>query len=204
MQVIFTFFQTWENQADCVIFLFSFVDRGSFEEISQHITRMTKPKNNFTKLVIGTKYPLFFKKKKKQQQHQITIKWQNFHLVYRITSFNIPHTIWYVDFPWRYNRFDQHAYSEITQRDIRDFEHTWKVPILKIRNVPDTETKNDINEISQILTTICEHLWHRDIVLAGRSVPTSDGKISACWGCLSGSLLITYEEFTFILLVLYH
>lgn len=65
MQVIFTFFQTWENQADCVIFLFSFVDRGSFEEISQHITRMTKPKNNFTKLVIGTKYPLFFKKKKK-------------------------------------------------------------------------------------------------------------------------------------------
>lgn len=122
---------TWENQADCVIFLFSFVDRGSFEEISQHITRMTKPKNNFTKLVIGTK-------------------------------------------------FDQHAYSEITQRDIRDFEHTWKVPILKIRNVPDTETKNDINEISQILTTICEHLWHRDIVLAGRSVPTSDGKISAC------------------------
>lgn len=204
MQVIFTFFQTWENQADCVIFLFSFVDRGSFEEISQHITRMTKPKNNFTKLVIGTKYPLFFKKKKKQKQHQITIKWQNFHLVYRITSFNIPHTIWYVDFPWRYNRFDQHAYSEITQRDIRDFEHTWKVPILKIRNVPDTETKNDINEISQILTTICEHLWHRDIVLAGRSVPTSDGKISACWGCLSGSLLITYEEFTFILLVLYH
>lgn len=204
MQVIFTFFQTWENQADCVIFLFSFVDRGSFEEISQHITRMTKPKNNFTKLVIGTKYPLFFKKKKEKKQHQITIKWQNFLLVYRITSFNIPHTIWYVDFPWRYNRFDQHAYSEITQRDIRDFEHTWKVPILKIRNVPDTETKNDINEISQILTTICEHLWHRDIVLAGRSVPTSDGKISACWGCLSGSLLITYEEFTFILLVLYH
>lgn len=204
MQVIFTFFQTWENQADCVIFLFSFVDRGSFEEISQHITRMTKPKNNFTKLVIGTKYPLFFKKKTKKKQHQITIKWQNFHLVYRITSFNIPHTIWYVDFPWRYNRFDQHAYSEITQRDIRDFEHTWKVPILKIRNVPDTETKNDINEISQILTTICEHLWHRDIVLAGRSVPSSDGKISACWGCLSGSLLITYEEFTFILLVLYH
>lgn len=141
-------------------------------------------------------------KKKKKKQHQITIKWQNFLLVYRITSFNIPHTIWYVDFPWRYNRFDQHAYSEITQRDIRDFEHTWKVPILKIRNVPDTETKNDINEISQILTTICEHLWHRDIVLAGRSVPTSDGKISACWGCLSGSLLITYEEFTFILLVL--
>lgn len=67
MQVIFTFFQTWENQADCVIFLFSFVDRGSFEEISQHITRMTKPKNNFTKLVIGTKYPLFFKKKKKKK-----------------------------------------------------------------------------------------------------------------------------------------
>lgn len=99
-----------------------------------------------------------------------------------ITSYNITCTIQYVDFPWQDNRFDQHAYSEITQRDIRDFEHTWKIPILKIRNVPDTETKNDINEISQTLTTICEHLWHRDIVLAGRSVPTSDGKISACWG----------------------
>lgn len=69
MQVIFTFFQTWENQADCVIFLFSFVDRGSFEEISQHITRMTKPKNNFTKLVIGTKYPL----KKTSNNNQITM-----------------------------------------------------------------------------------------------------------------------------------
>lgn len=73
MQVIFTFFQTWENQADCVIFLFSFVDRGSFEEISQHITRMTKPKNNFTKLVIGTKYPLFLKKKKTSNNNQITM-----------------------------------------------------------------------------------------------------------------------------------
>ncbi|XP_078338140.1 ciliogenesis and planar polarity effector 2-like [Crassostrea virginica] len=122
---------TWEKDADCVIFLFSFVDRGSFEEISQHITRMAKPKTNFAKLVIGTK-------------------------------------------------FDQHAHSEVTQRDIRDFEHTWKIPILKIRNVPDTETKNDLNEISQILATISEHLWQRDIMLAGRSIPTSDGKISSC------------------------
>ncbi|XP_061196948.1 ciliogenesis and planar polarity effector 2-like [Saccostrea echinata] len=122
---------TWENQADCAIFLFSFVDRGSFEEIPQHITRMTKPKNNFAKLVIGTK-------------------------------------------------FDQHAHSEVTQRDIRDFEHNWKIPVLKIRNVPDTETKNDMNEVSQILITISEHLWHRDILLAGRSASTSDGKISAC------------------------
>jgi hypothetical protein len=36
------------------------VDRGSFEEIPQHITRMTKPRNNFAKLVIGAKYPYEF------------------------------------------------------------------------------------------------------------------------------------------------
>lgn len=58
---MFLFFQTWEKDADCVIFLFSFVDRGSFEEISQHITRMAKPKTNFAKLVIGTKYLLSLK-----------------------------------------------------------------------------------------------------------------------------------------------
>ena len=58
---MFLFFQTLEKDADCVIFLFSFVDRGSFEEISQHITRMAKPKTNFAKLVIGTKYLLSFK-----------------------------------------------------------------------------------------------------------------------------------------------
>ncbi|KAK3095753.1 hypothetical protein FSP39_018594 [Pinctada imbricata] len=114
-------------QTDCIIFLFSFVDRSSFEDVSQLITKMTTPKDTTCKIVIGTK-------------------------------------------------FDQHAHSEITQRDIRDFEQNWKIPILKIRNVPDTEGRNHTNETSQILCVLCEHLWHRDIIMAGRSPSTDDLK----------------------------
>lgn len=188
---MFLFFQTWEKDADCVIFLFSFVDRGSFEEISQHITRMAKPKTNFAKLVIGTKYLLSFKIPRDtcysfNDNYNDTIKIPKIMFFYEQLWIDFRCLVFIIHqgdirFPWPWERFDQHAHSEVTQRDIRDFEHTWKIPILKIRNVPDTETKNDLNEISQILATISEHLWQRDIMLAGRSIPTSDGKISSCW-----------------------
>ncbi|XP_071110388.1 ciliogenesis and planar polarity effector 2-like [Haliotis cracherodii] len=111
------------DKVDGILLLFSFVDKGSFEEIPQFITRLTDPDDGVCKVVIGTK-------------------------------------------------FDQHAHSEITQRDIRDFESTWKIPILKIKNVPEyhhTDSRNDLSDVLPILNSICEHLWYRDVLLAGRS-----------------------------------
>lgn len=108
------------NKTDAIIFLFSFVDKSSFEEVSHQITRYSGPKDNTCKLVIGTK-------------------------------------------------FDQYAHSEITQRDIRDFEQNWKIPILKIRNIPESEARSDFNDVAQVLNILCEHLWHRDILLAGKT-----------------------------------
>ncbi|XP_041378274.1 ciliogenesis and planar polarity effector 2-like [Gigantopelta aegis] len=117
------------NKVDAILFLFSFVDKSSFEEIPQLMTRLTNPDDGICKLVIGTK-------------------------------------------------FDQHAHSEITQRDIRDFENNWKIPILKIRNVSDyhpTGSRNELSEIIPLMNIICEHLWHRDVKTATRT--SSDSQI---------------------------
>ncbi|KAK6176966.1 hypothetical protein SNE40_015164 [Patella caerulea] len=108
------------DKTDGILFLFSFIDKGSFEELPQFLTKLTNPGDNLCKIVLGTK-------------------------------------------------FDQHAHSEVTQRDIRDFESTWNIPILRIKNVPyfnQTEAENEVSELVPILNTICEHLWYRDIVTA--------------------------------------
>ncbi|KAJ8320474.1 hypothetical protein KUTeg_002061 [Tegillarca granosa] len=115
------------SKTDAIIFLFSFVDKSSFEEVSQQITRYSGPKDNTCKLS-GV-----------------------FHCLDSLL------------------RFDQYAHSEITQRDIRDFEQNWKIPILKIRNIPESEARSDFNDVAQVLNILCEHLWHRDILLAGKT-----------------------------------
>ena len=45
------------DKVDAILFLFSFVDKSSFEEIPQLMTRLTNPDDGICKLVIGTKYP---------------------------------------------------------------------------------------------------------------------------------------------------
>lgn len=112
-----------KDGVDAILFLFSFVDKGSFDEVPQLMTRLTNPDDGICKIVLGTK-------------------------------------------------FDLHAYSEVTQRDIRDLESNWKVPVLRIRNVHNphqAETSSGVlNDIAPVLNTLCEHLWHRDIVMSGR------------------------------------
>ncbi len=43
---------------DAVIFLFSFTDKSSFDDLPQHMTRVLNTDENFSKFVFGTKYPL--------------------------------------------------------------------------------------------------------------------------------------------------
>ncbi|XP_014665016.1 PREDICTED: REM2- and Rab-like small GTPase 1 isoform X2 [Priapulus caudatus] len=45
-----------KENADAVVFHFSFTDRGSFEDLPRHMARIVSPSDNTCKLVLGTKY----------------------------------------------------------------------------------------------------------------------------------------------------
>lgn len=49
--------QACKDGADAIMLLFSFVDKGSFDEIPELITRFTNPDHGVCKVVLGTKYP---------------------------------------------------------------------------------------------------------------------------------------------------
>ncbi|GAB1602233.1 ciliogenesis and planar polarity effector 2-like [Argonauta hians] len=110
---------------DCVIFLFSVVDKSSFDDVPQMLCRLTEPDDTFCRIAVGTK-------------------------------------------------FDKFAESEITQKDIEDFEHHWKIPVLMIQNFTEStsEGRDTGPSVDSLLTTICEHLWARDVSLASKESST--------------------------------
>uniref|UniRef100_A0A8C1DWR3 Ciliogenesis and planar polarity effector 2 n=1 Tax=Cyprinus carpio carpio TaxID=630221 RepID=A0A8C1DWR3_CYPCA len=52
-------FMSCKEQVDAVLFLFSFTDRGSFDDLSNQISRITESSDRVVKLVVGTKFDLF-------------------------------------------------------------------------------------------------------------------------------------------------
>ncbi|XP_029907593.1 ciliogenesis and planar polarity effector 2 [Myripristis murdjan] len=48
-----------KEQLDAVLFLFSFTDRTSFDDLSNQIAKWSGPSDRLVKLVVGTKYDLF-------------------------------------------------------------------------------------------------------------------------------------------------
>uniref|UniRef100_A0A8C6SZU1 Ciliogenesis and planar polarity effector 2 n=1 Tax=Neogobius melanostomus TaxID=47308 RepID=A0A8C6SZU1_9GOBI len=48
-----------KEQVDAVLFLFSFTDRTSFEDLPNQISKWTGPSDRDGKLVVGTKYPVY-------------------------------------------------------------------------------------------------------------------------------------------------
>ncbi|CAL1543248.1 unnamed protein product [Lymnaea stagnalis] len=104
-----------KSDVDGILFLFSFVDKGSWEEIPHLISRLTDPQDQLSKIVIGTK-------------------------------------------------FDQYAHSEVSQRELREFESRWQMPVLKMCNIASQETGVGLCDIIPVLNCICEHLWHRDVL----------------------------------------
>lgn len=48
-----------KEHLDAILFLFSFTDRGSFEDLSSQMSRVTEPPDRLVKLVVGTKFDLF-------------------------------------------------------------------------------------------------------------------------------------------------
>lgn len=54
-------FQSCQEQVDAVLFLFSFTDRTSFDDLSNQIAKWTGTSSGrVVKLVVGTKYPFVF------------------------------------------------------------------------------------------------------------------------------------------------
>lgn len=106
------------DKMDAVLFVFSIVDKSSFDELHQQISRLTTPTDNIAKIAIATKC-------------------------------------------------DQHAHREVTAQDMRDFEKTWKMPILMVRNTVDAN-QVDMGDIMPTMNKICELLWQRDLILAGK------------------------------------
>ena len=50
--------QACKEEADAILFLFSFTDRSSFEELLAQMSRIVGPgEENLVKVVVGTKYP---------------------------------------------------------------------------------------------------------------------------------------------------
>ncbi|XP_076870533.1 ciliogenesis and planar polarity effector 2 isoform X2 [Brachyhypopomus gauderio] len=75
-RVLFFHFQLWDcgenvmrrfdhmlpsckEHVDAILFLFSFTDHGSFEDISNQMSRLTDPSDRVVRLVVGTKFDLF-------------------------------------------------------------------------------------------------------------------------------------------------
>ncbi|ELT97637.1 hypothetical protein CAPTEDRAFT_179477 [Capitella teleta] len=114
-------------QMDAVIFTFSFVDRTTFDDLPQQMSRVLEAGENVCKFVIGTK-------------------------------------------------LDMYSQSEVTQRHVRDFEAQWRIPVIGVRNEASqnaTDVANDVSRTSLLLNHICDQLWLRDLVLAGKAPKTT-------------------------------
>ncbi|XP_071351367.1 ciliogenesis and planar polarity effector 2 [Trachinotus anak] len=113
-----------KEQVDAVLFLFSFTDRTSFDDLSNQIAKWTGPPfGRVVKLVVGTKVfvlnPLFI--------------------------------------------FDLFMHCDVADRDVRDFQETWRLPLLRMGG----EVSDGLGDVAPLLNCLAEQLWHQDCVTAG-------------------------------------
>ncbi|XP_072887965.1 ciliogenesis and planar polarity effector 2 [Hemitrygon akajei] len=115
-----------KDKADAVLFLFSFTDRSSFDDLPSQMSRILHDSEKVVKIIVGTK-------------------------------------------------FDQYMHTDVTEREVRDFQQTWHLPVYKIKSIngprlSDGKTldgKVGLLEVEHILNGIAEHLWYQDQVTAG-------------------------------------
>jgi GTPase SAR1 family protein len=71
--------------------------------------------------------------------------------------------------------------SEVTQREIEEFEETWKLPILGIQNTNEVHSfagndfRGDMKDVAPLMNYICDELWKRDQILSGNTSATDRG-----------------------------
>ncbi|XP_036958259.1 ciliogenesis and planar polarity effector 2 [Acanthopagrus latus] len=106
-----------KEQVDAVLFLFSFTDRTSFDDLSNQIAKWTGTRESrVVKLVVGTKFDLFM-------------------------------------------------HCDVAERDVRDFQETWGLPVLRMGG----EVSDGLGDVSPLLNCLAENLWHQDCVVARSS-----------------------------------
>ncbi|KAG8569857.1 hypothetical protein GDO81_014567 [Engystomops pustulosus] len=126
-----------KEKADAVLFLFSFTDRSSFEDVPALISRTLSQEENVARVVIGTK-------------------------------------------------LDQFMHTDVTEQDIRDFQQTWQVPVMRVRSVNaprlsdgrSLDGRTELADAAPVLNGLAEVLWHRDQITAGL-VDIREGEISS-------------------------
>ncbi|XP_070706111.1 ciliogenesis and planar polarity effector 2 [Pempheris klunzingeri] len=107
-----------KEQVDAVLFLFSFTDRTSFDDLSNQISKWTGTSVDcVVKLVVGTKYPFLF---------------------------------------------DLFMHCDVTERDVRDFQETWSLPVLRTGG----EVSDGLGDVAPLLNCLAENLWHQDCIRA--------------------------------------
>ncbi|XP_075696688.1 ciliogenesis and planar polarity effector 2-like [Rhinoderma darwinii] len=115
-----------KESADAVLFLFSFTDRSSFEDVPALISRTLSQDENAARVVIGTK-------------------------------------------------LDQFMHTDVTEQDIRDFQQTWQLPVMRVRSVNgprlsdgrSLDGRAEMADAAPVLNGLAEVLWHRDQITAG-------------------------------------
>ncbi|XP_040279151.1 ciliogenesis and planar polarity effector 2 isoform X1 [Bufo bufo] len=115
-----------KEKADAILFLFSFTDRSSFEDVPALISRTMNQEENAARVVIGTK-------------------------------------------------LDQFMHTDVTEQDIRDFQQTWQLPVMRVRSVNGPRLSDgrsldggaELADAAPVLNGLAEVLWHRDQITAG-------------------------------------
>lgn len=60
-------------------------------------------------------------------------------------------------------RFDLFMHCDVAERDIRDFQETWGIPVLRTGG----EVTDGLGDVASLLNCLAENLWHQDCVTAG-------------------------------------
>ncbi|XP_077054289.1 ciliogenesis and planar polarity effector 2 [Siphateles boraxobius] len=102
-----------KEQVDGILFLFSFTDRGSFDDLSNQISRITESSDRVVKLVVGSKFDLFM-------------------------------------------------HTDVTERDIADFQEVWGLPVFRVGG----DVSAGLGEVAPLLNALAENLWHQDCMAA--------------------------------------
>lgn len=62
-------------------------------------------------------------------------------------------------------RFDLFMHCDVAERDVRDFQETWGLPVLRMGG----EVSDGLGDVSPLLNCLAENLWYQDCVAAGSS-----------------------------------
>ncbi|XP_022090318.1 REM2- and Rab-like small GTPase 1 isoform X3 [Acanthaster planci] len=77
-------------------------------------------------------------------------------------------------------KYDLYSNSEITSRELQDFQEQWKVPILKIKNsskpagnelLYSVDNMQEVNEVAAVMNSLLEYIWTQKKISTGELRP---------------------------------